>query len=90
LNRRAHIIVTGRVQGVGFRYFTRTEASALRLTGWVRNRADGKVEIEAQGESPDIDQFVLALSRGPSWASVDNVSVSWIDTKNENSFEVTG
>lgn len=67
--RRAYRI-TGRVQGVGFRWWTRKTASALDLRGTVRNARDGSVEIEAQGPADALDRFEEQLKTGPSSARV--------------------
>ena len=68
--------VTGRVQGVGFRYATLSEAQQLGLTGWVRNLADGRVEVVAQGTQDDVDHLVDWLATGPRLASVIGVEVA--------------
>lgn len=65
--------VSGRVQGVGFRYSTLREALRLGLTGWVANRPDGTVAFRAQGEPADVDLFIEFLHRGPRSARVDSV-----------------
>ena len=65
------IRVKGRVQGVGFRYSLRDEAQRLRLSGWVRNRADGSVEALLQGEAADVEALVQWARRGPRGARVD-------------------
>lgn len=65
------IIVTGRVQGVGFRYHTQHTAQALGLAGWVRNRRDGAVEIWAQGEETALEKLLAWLRHGPPGARVD-------------------
>ncbi len=70
---RLHAVVRGRVQGVGFRYFTRHVATALDLTGWVRNGDDGSVELEAQGAAAAVDQFRAALRQGPPLGRVREV-----------------
>ena len=70
---RVHLIVHGRVQGVGFRYFVTREARALGLAGTVRNRADGTVEVEAEGDPAALDQLAAAVRRGPSGARVERV-----------------
>jgi acylphosphatase len=62
--------VTGRVQGVGFRWSTRHQADLLGVTGWVRNRIDGSVEVFAQGDSATLDAFRAYLAEGPRHASV--------------------
>lgn len=68
-----HAIVTGRVQGVGFRYFVQREASRLGLVGWVRNLAEGNVEVLAQGEPKAVDALVAKLRQGPSLAWVQHL-----------------
>ena len=68
-----HVTIRGRVQGVGFRWFVRERARALRLTGWVRNRQDGSVEVVAVGDPDSLQQLRSALGAGPQGAEVDNV-----------------
>ena len=70
---RLYIRVSGRVQGVGFRWFTSMTAARLKLTGWVRNREDGDVEMEVQGDEGPVEDFVRAVSRGPRYAVVENM-----------------
>ena len=70
---RLYIRVSGRVQGVGFRWFTSMTAARLNLTGWVRNREDGDVEMEVQGDEGPVEDFVWAVSRGPRYAVVENM-----------------
>ena len=70
---RLYIRVSGRVQGVGFRWFTSMTAARLNLTGWVRNREDGDVEMEVQGDEGPVEDFVRAVSRGPRYAVVENM-----------------
>ncbi len=70
-------IISGIVQGVGFRYFTYRRAVALGLTGYVRNLADGRVEVVAEGEEENLRQLLKELKVGPSYASVENVEVEW-------------
>jgi acylphosphatase len=65
--------VSGRVQGVGFRYFTQDAAEELRISGYVRNRRDGRVEVFAIGTLQQHAQLRLALERGPRFASVSEV-----------------
>jgi acylphosphatase len=69
-------LVRGRVQGVGFRYFTQTAAERAGVGGWVRNNADGTVEIAAAAAAADLDRFERAIRQGPPGARVDQVSVS--------------
>jgi len=73
------IIVTGRVQGVGFRYFTRHKAEENNIKGWVKNTASGQVEIEASGEKQDLEAFIDWIRIGPARAMIKTVSVSEID-----------
>lgn len=69
--------VTGRVQGVGFRAFTRREAAELRLNGYVRNLGDGSVEVVAEGRRSALERLLGALRRGPCLAEVANVTTVW-------------
>ena len=70
---RMEATVTGRVQGVGFRWFARDRAAALGLSGWVRNRADGSLEVLAEGPVEALDAFEEALRLGPPGAAVGSV-----------------
>ena len=70
---RLYIRVSGRVQGVGFRWVTSMTAARLDLTGWVRNREDGDVEMEVQGDEEPVEEFVRAVSRGPRYAVVEDM-----------------
>ena len=74
---RLHAIVEGRVQGVSFRYFVERNAISLNLTGWVRNRWEGTVELAAEGKREDLDKLVVALQRGPRSAFVSKVKTTW-------------
>jgi acylphosphatase len=67
------LVVSGRVQGVGFRYFTRDAAAREGVTGWVTNRADGCVEMYIEGESDAVTRVERAVRRGPPGARVDDV-----------------
>lgn len=76
---RIRVVVRGRVQGVGFRWFVREAAREAKLSGWVRNRQDGTVEVEAEGPAAALDSFRAMLRRGPDGAvvaSVDDVEAS--------------
>lgn len=76
--RRVRFVITGRVQGVGFRWFVRAEARPLEVTGWVRNRPDGAVEGEAEGREDAIDALLEVLEVGPPSAIVTNVDIAEI------------
>lgn len=69
-------LVRGRVQGIGFRYEARSFARALGITGWVKNLADGGVEVYAEGAETDIKRFQAWLRKGPPGARVDMVDFS--------------
>jgi len=66
--------VKGRVQGVGFRYFVQRHARDLGLDGWVRNRPDGGVEVEAIGSTEALDRLEALLHQGPPGARIDHVA----------------
>jgi acylphosphatase len=68
-----HAVIGGRVQGVGFRYTCCHEARRLGISGWVRNRMDGDVEVRAEGSREKLDAFLLWLRCGPPGARVDRV-----------------
>jgi acylphosphatase len=68
-------LVGGRVQGVGFRWFTADAAAREGISGWVRNLADGRVEIAAEGDVAAMTRFERAIRQGPPHAYVDNVGV---------------
>ncbi|MFN2565948.1 MAG: acylphosphatase [Gemmatimonadaceae bacterium] len=68
-----HALVRGRVQGVGFRWFVRERARELGVRGWVRNRGDGSVEVEAEGELATIERLRELLRKGPPGARVSVV-----------------
>jgi len=68
--------VRGRVQGVGFRYFVERAANSLGLTGWVRNRDDGDVEVYAAGNPAQLSELAGMLWKGPRWAEVRAVDES--------------
>lgn len=68
--RRVHVIVAGKVQGVYYRASTQEQAQTLGLTGWVRNLPDGDVEFEAQGTQEQLDKLIEWARRGPARAQV--------------------
>lgn len=70
-----HAYVHGRVQGVGFRYFTQMTARQLEITGWVRNRMDGSVEVRAEGSAEALASFRDYLHQGPPSAHVERVDL---------------
>ena len=90
LGRR--FVVTGRVQGVGFRYFVLRRAQELGLTGWTRNLENGDVEVRAWGDPGALDRLAGELARGPRSAKVTNVDIAEIsDAENGGtSFRIIG
>ncbi len=68
-----HLVIHGRVQGVGFRFSMAHEARRLSLAGWVRNRRDGSVELAVSGEDQAVDALIAACRKGPPGASVRSV-----------------
>lgn len=73
--RFVRVVVRGRVQAVGFRWFTRSAAQEHDVAGWVRNRQDGSVEAELYGSAEAVDAVLVALRRGPAGAHVRAVHV---------------
>ena len=74
---RVHVLIEGRVQGVFFRASTRDEARARGLAGWVRNRADGRVEAVFEGDKAVVDNMLAWCRKGPPYAYVDHVDINW-------------
>jgi acylphosphatase len=72
-----YALVSGRVQGVGFRYFVIRSAQPLAVRGYTRNTEEGQVEVVAQGSRGALDQLLTALRRGPSAAEVEQVETNW-------------
>lgn len=74
---RAHVFVSGRVQGVCFRMYTDEEAANLRVRGWVRNLPDGRVEAVFEGERSAVEQMIRWCHKGPPAANVTRVESEW-------------
>ncbi|MGA9567758.1 MAG: acylphosphatase [Candidatus Korobacteraceae bacterium] len=83
-------LVSGRVQGVGFRWFVEREAATLGITGWVRNREDGRVEVMATGTREQLSALHARLRDGPRAARVDEVAVSPAPFLEGKSFGIEG
>ena len=81
---RYYIIVEGRVQGVGFRFFCTMNARTLDLTGWVRNMDNGMVEMEVQGEESSIEKFIKNIKKGNRFIRVDELYQKKIETLLKN------
>ena len=76
MNTVRHFLITGRVQGVGFRFYMQRKARELGVTGWVRNRRDGSVEAMAQGESDAVETLTAWARRGPASAVVADLRIA--------------
>lgn len=83
MKARAHVYISGRVQGVFFRYGTKELADRLGVEGWVRNTRDGRVEAVFEGEKEKIEEILNFCHRGPLGASVSDVEVEWQEPKGE-------
>ncbi len=83
MNERMHLIVSGRVQGVGFRAFVQQTARQLGVTGWVRNLGADRVEILAEGRRPALEALLAQALRGPRWARVDKHTVQWAPARGD-------
>lgn len=81
MRQSVKVIVKGRVQGVGFRWFTREKARNLGLTGYVRNLPNGNVEIWAEGEQQDINDLIHLLRQGPSWSQVTDLEIDEVQSQ---------
>ena len=87
--RCGHFFVTGRVQGVCFRWACRDEALRLKLTGWVKNMHDGRVEVTAEGTDVQISALRLWLAKGPSTARVMEVTEDYCEREaRHDAFEI--
>ena len=80
---RAHLLIQGRVQGVGFRANTRRRANRLNLRGWVRNMRNGDVEILVEGPEVEVDRLIAWCHRGPTSAYVSKVNVEKTEATNK-------
>lgn len=86
--RRA--LVSGRVQGVGFRFFARRAAESARVSGWARNLPDGRVETVVEGEPEAVELYLEKIRRGPMGGRVDGVEVEEVAPEGHTGFRITG
>ena len=82
------IIIHGTVHGVGFRYFVKRHAEALFLTGYVKNRSDGAVEVVVQGSPVQVEKLIELCRHGPSGARVHDIEVTLGIPRRMSSFEI--
>ena len=89
-NTRAHVFVSGRVQGVSFRWYTQRQAQELALTGWVRNLWDGRVEAIFEGDEKAVKNAVAWCHQGPPSARVDDIEIKYESPSGEfKGFRIT-
>ncbi len=74
----AHILVSGRVQGVAFRYYARNLAYQLGMRGWIKNLANGQVELVVEGSKNSVKEMIEWCKQGPRMAQVEDVEVDWL------------
>lgn len=87
--QRVHLVISGDVQGVGFRSWVVRQAQNLQLTGWVKNREDGSVEVIAEGLPENLDEFVKHCRQGPDVAWIERMDITRRDATGEFvSFEI--
>jgi len=86
---RAHVFVSGRVQGVFFRVFTREQANERGVNGWARNIADGRVEAVFEGPRAEVERVVEWCREGPPYAEVSGVDVTWETPEHLEGFSIS-
>jgi acylphosphatase len=84
------VVVRGRVQGVGFRYFAERAAREIGVKGFVRNLADGSVESVVEGDEVSVARYLEKLRQGPRLSRVDAIDVGEVPPQDFGSFEITG
>lgn len=77
MHERLHVLISGLVQGVGFRHATYRKAATMGLSGWVRNTPDGRVEAVFEGEKPVLEEMLDWCTQGPVLSRVDTVECDW-------------
>ncbi|MEM2742306.1 MAG: acylphosphatase [Candidatus Aenigmatarchaeota archaeon] len=85
---RAHVIISGVVQGVNFRRHIKIEAEKNKVNGWVRNLIDGRVEAVFEGEEQDVRNMIEFCKLGPPNAVVTDIRITWENIKGEEGFEI--
>ena len=89
MQKRIHALISGRVQGVAFRWVTEDLAHQMNVVGWVKNLPDGRVEVMAEAEENILGEFVEFLKRGPRHAIVEDIKIEWMEYIGEfGSFEI--
>lgn len=85
---RAHLYISGRVQGVFYRAFTQNQAMRLGLNGWARNLQDGRVEAVFEGQKELVEEAILACKKGPEGSRVTEIETAWEEPTGEKGFEI--
>ena len=85
-----HVVITGRVQGVGYRDWMVTQARSMGLSGWVRNRADGSVAALVAGDTPVVEEMLRQCRRGPRMAMVVSITEELVEPPDEVGFRFVG
>lgn len=89
MEKAFRVLITGRVQGVGYRYFAQREAVRAGIHGYVKNLPDGRVEVLAEGEESNLNKFVHTLRTGPGFGYVTDVDIVPLDFENRyTSFDI--
>jgi len=86
--KRVHVVVSGEVQGVGYRYTMQQLAERSGVAGWVRNLRDGRVEAEVEGRADAVDEVLAWMSRGPRGGHVEGATVTEAEPTGASGFEV--
>ena len=81
--KRLHLVITGDVQGVCFRFYSKKEAIRLGVVGWIVNKGDGSVEVVAEGGKKQLDDLLKFCRHGPRWAHVVDVKEEWLEGSGE-------
>jgi acylphosphatase len=89
VTRAVDLLVTGRVQGVSYRWYAAREATRLGLAGWIRNEPDGSVRAHAEGDDDAVDALVSWCREGPPAARVDGVAVTEVEPSGATSFDIS-
>lgn len=83
MKKCVHLYILGMVQGVGFRYYVNKCARRHYLKGWVKNLADGQVEVMAEGDELELQEFVSDMKKGSRFSTVEEVQVEWLPATNQ-------
>ena len=83
MNKRCHILISGKVQGVYYRAYAKTNAEKVRVTGYVKNMPDGRVEVVAEGDEFDVLSFIQFIRSGPPSSVIEGFDVEWLPASGE-------